>query len=63
LTTEQGSGTFVAGTAPQPVSGPVREAKLKALCAEFLAQAARYGFAPADVHKAIRELLKKDATS
>ena len=56
LATEQGSGTFVA---PQPAVVPDagdRQAKLRALCAEFLAQAARYGFGPADVLRAIRKL-------
>src|SRR3954468_8497661 len=56
LTTEQGSGTFVA---PQPalsLDGADRQAKLNALCAEFLSQAARYGFGPADVIRAVRKL-------
>jgi len=57
LSTEQGSGTFVA---PQPNPGPAtedREAKLRALCAEFLGQAARYGFGPEDVLRAVRKLM------
>src|SRR5919201_6471698 len=44
LTSEQGSGTFVA---PQPavsLSDASRQAKLDSLCSEFLGQAARYGF-------------------
>ena len=56
LTTEQGSGTFVA---PQPVvalTAQDRQAKLKALCAEFLGQVAAYGFGPDDVLQAIRKL-------
>ena len=56
LTTEQGSGTFVA---PQPalsLSPADRQAKLKALCAEFLGQAAQYGFGPDDVIQAVRKL-------
>src|SRR5437899_13007890 len=56
LTTEQGSGTFVASL-PQPVLPPEdRQAKLKALCAEFLGQVAQYGFGPDDVLRAIRRL-------
>jgi GntR family transcriptional regulator len=57
LTTEQGSGTFVA---PQPAVVPTaeeRQDKLKALCAEFLSQAARYGFGPDDVLRGIRKLM------
>jgi GntR family transcriptional regulator len=57
LTTEQGSGTFVA---PLPAVGLTpgdREAKLRALCAEFLGQAAQYGFAADDVIRAIRKLV------
>src|SRR6516162_3931975 len=57
LTTEQGSGTFVA---PQPavaLTAQERQAKLKALCAEFLSQVAGYGFGPEDVLQAIRRLL------
>src|SRR5262249_43411474 len=56
LTTEQGSGTFVA---PLPAVGPApedRQAKLKALCAEFLGQVAQYGFGPDDVVRAIQKL-------
>ena len=56
LTTEQGSGTFVA---PQPdlaLAAGDHQAKLRALCAEFLGQAARYGFGPDDVLRAVRQL-------
>jgi GntR family transcriptional regulator len=56
LTTEQGSGTFVA---PQPavtLSPRERHDKLAALCNEFLAQVAQYGFGPADVLQAVRTL-------
>jgi hypothetical protein len=56
LTTEQGSGTFVA---PQPavtLSPRERQDKLAALCNEFLAQVAQYGFGPADVLQAVRTL-------
>src|SRR5579871_6116881 len=56
LTSEQGSGTFVA---PQPtvaLSPADRQDKLRALCVEFLARAGRYGFGPDDVLQAIRKL-------
>jgi GntR family transcriptional regulator len=62
LTTEQGTGTFVA---PQPtvaVSDVNRHAKLDSLCSEFLAQAARYGFAPTEVLKAIQQLARRRST-
>jgi GntR family transcriptional regulator len=58
LTTEQGSGTFVA---PQPAAVPdgERRAKLEGLCAEFLAQVARYGFSAEDVVQAVAALQRK----
>src|SRR5262249_41589686 len=49
LTTEQGSGTFVAAEPPVALSEENRQAKLKSLCLEFLGQAARYGFSSEDV--------------
>jgi GntR family transcriptional regulator len=57
LTTEQGTGTFIAPQQP-PVAldEAERRAKLEGLCTEFLSQAARYGFSPADVVRAIRDL-------
>jgi GntR family transcriptional regulator len=55
LTTEQGSGTFV-GQAPPEQGGMDWQAKLRSLCGEFLAQAARYGFSPAEVVRAIQDL-------
>lgn len=56
LTTEQGSGTFVAPEPASLLSPREREAKLISLCAEFLSQAARYGFAANDVLRAIQRL-------
>jgi GntR family transcriptional regulator len=56
LTTEQGSGTFVAPVPAVALAPEDRQAKLRALCAEFLAQAARYGFGPDDVLGAVRKL-------
>src|SRR5438034_11482307 len=43
LTTEQGSGTFVAPQTPAVLSKSQRRAKLESLCSDFLGQAARYG--------------------
>lgn len=56
LTSEQGSGTFVAEPPALLLSPREREAKLLALCAEFLGQAAHYGFAADDVLRAIQKL-------
>src|SRR5262245_21477812 len=56
LTTEQGSGTFVAPQAAA-LAPEDREGKLQALCAEFLGQAAQYGFGPEDVLRAVRRLM------
>jgi len=56
LTTEQGSGTFVA---PQPaleLTARDRNDKLKALCVEFLSQIGRYGFGADEVVQTIRKL-------
>src|SRR5713226_5113950 len=44
LTTEQGSGTFVAADGTVALTDQSRQAKLESLCSEFLAQVARYGF-------------------
>jgi GntR family transcriptional regulator len=56
LTTEQGSGTFVAPAPAVTLAPQDRQAKLTALCAEFLGQAAQYGFGAEDVQRAIRKL-------
>jgi GntR family transcriptional regulator len=63
LTTEQGSGTFVAPQTPAVLSESQRRAKLESLCSEFLAQAARYGFSSAHVMAAIQDLTKRRASS
>jgi GntR family transcriptional regulator len=60
LTSEQGSGTFVAAV-PTVLSAAEREAKLASLCGEFLAQAARYGFSAAEVIKAIQKVISGGA--
>jgi GntR family transcriptional regulator len=56
LVTEQGSGTFV-GSPPAAIP-PSRErrAKLEGLCAEFLAEAARFGFSADEVIRAVEAL-------
>jgi GntR family transcriptional regulator len=56
LTTEQGSGTFIAAQPAMSASPEDRDGKLRALCFEFLAQVARYGFGPDEVIHAIRRL-------
>src|SRR5437762_12944983 len=53
LTTEQGSGTFVAAQPPPTLSEESRQAKLDTLCLEFLGQAARYGFSSEDIIRAL----------
>src|SRR5262249_38113906 len=57
LTTEQGSGTFVAPLPVVALAPEDHEAKLRALCAEFLGQVAQYGFGPSDVLRTIRKLM------
>jgi GntR family transcriptional regulator len=56
LRTEQGKGTFITPTPPAAPAEPDREAKLYSLCGEFLAQAARFGFSPAEVVRAIQAM-------
>ena len=56
VTTEQGSGTFIAPQPPVEVPPAERRTKLEGLCVEFLAQVARYGFSSEDVLEAIRRL-------
>ena len=56
LTTEQGSGTFVAPEPTLELSARDRDNKLRALCVEFLSQVGRYGFGPDDVVQTIRTL-------
>jgi GntR family transcriptional regulator len=57
LTTEQGSGTFVASLPAAALAPGDRQAKLQALCSEFLGQVAQYGFGPEDVLRAVRKLM------
>jgi GntR family transcriptional regulator len=63
LTTEQGSGTFVAPQPPATLSDQDRQAKLEGLCSEFLAQAARYGFSSREVIEVIESLMEKRSAS
>src|SRR5436853_4350014 len=56
LATEQGTGTFVASQPPAAPTEENRQAKLESLCSEFLAQVARYGFAPKDIVYTIENL-------
>jgi GntR family transcriptional regulator len=56
LTTQQGTGTFIA---PQPrlaLPEKERRAKLTSLCRDLLSEASRYGFAPEEVLQALQEL-------
>jgi GntR family transcriptional regulator len=59
LATEQGSGTFVSAEPRDALPAPARQAKLESLCAEFLAQAARYGFAADELLKMIQNLTRR----
>ena len=63
LTTEQGSGTFVAAPPAPVVSEAERQAKLTALVAEFLGQAGRYGFSSEEVLHAIEAHALRSAPS
>jgi GntR family transcriptional regulator len=61
LTTEQGSGTFVAAQQPAPLADENRQSKLETLCSEFLAQAARFGFSSRDLMSGIQSLIERRA--
>jgi GntR family transcriptional regulator len=60
LTTEQGSGTFIAALA-NPISTDQRRSKLDVLCREFLAQASRYGFRTDEVLGALKAITRRAA--
>lgn len=49
LTTEQGTGTFVATPSPARMPEAQRKEKLESLCLEFLAHASAYGFTHREV--------------
>ncbi|HOW71961.1 MAG TPA: GntR family transcriptional regulator [Phycisphaerae bacterium] len=59
LTTEQGTGTFVAQQPAGGLSEADRQAKLESLCVEFLAHAGGYGFTAQEVNRMIRHLLEQ----
>jgi GntR family transcriptional regulator len=63
LTSEQGSGTFIAAHPNEPISTGERRAKLESLCTEFLSQAARYSFTAAEVLDAIGALTTRRSSS
>ena len=63
LTTEQGSGTFVAAHPSPGLSEEGRQAKLETLCLEFLGQLARYGFSSEDIIRAIQTLPERRSLS
>ena len=63
LTTEQGSGTFVAQQVSAPLPEAERRTKLEAVCAEFLGEAARYGFSAEEVISAIQTLTTQRSRS
>lgn len=58
LTTEQGTGTFIAASARPPIATDERETKLTGLCVEFMAQAARYGFSAKETITVLHKLLE-----
>src|SRR5437667_5295365 len=59
VTTEQGSGTFVAPQASAAPSDEERRSKLEGLCSEFLAQVAGYGFSADEVIAAVQVLVQR----
>jgi len=63
LTTEQGSGTFVAAQPFTALSEENRQAKLHSLCLEFLGQVARYGFSSEDVLRTVGALAERRSVS
>jgi DNA-binding transcriptional regulator YhcF (GntR family) len=59
LTTSEGSGIYVAGPIAASAALP-QPAKLARLCREFLAQAARQGFTPAEALAAVSIIIQGD---
>ena len=59
LTSEEGSGTFVASEASSRLGQAEGRAEFERLCQEFLAQAARCGYSSANVIEAIRGLSER----
>jgi GntR family transcriptional regulator len=62
VTSEQGTGTFIAAAPSGQPSAADRRGKLEGLCAEFLSQAARYGFSSADVLQTIQALTRRSSS-
>lgn len=56
VTTEQGTGTFVAPVPPARIPEAQRKEKLEALCLEFLAHATAHGFTPKEIVQTLRTL-------
>jgi GntR family transcriptional regulator len=63
ITTEQGSGTFVAPWPAVEYSAAERRRTLDGLCVEFLAQAARHGFTARELLASLQTLLRRRAES
>jgi DNA-binding transcriptional regulator YhcF (GntR family) len=60
LTSEQGSGTFVAPSPPAKLGAGEKAEKLRAIAVEFIAEAARYGFTTVDVLGAMIKLVEEE---
>ena len=59
LTSEEGSGTFVAAGAPTRLRQTDCRDEFERLCQEFLAQAARCGYSAGDVIETVLALTKR----
>jgi GntR family transcriptional regulator len=59
VTTEQGSGTFIASPPAARIPEADRRAKLESLCLEFLAHTSGHGFTSREVMQSIRNLTER----
>jgi GntR family transcriptional regulator len=59
LTSEQGTGTFVASPPAARIPESDRKEKLEDLCREFLAHAGAHGFTPREVSQVFRTLIER----
>jgi GntR family transcriptional regulator len=59
LTTEQGTGTFVAPPPPTGIPEELRKEKLEDLCLEFLALVSKYGFTHREVLRTLDALAER----
>jgi GntR family transcriptional regulator len=59
LTSEEGSGTFVASGSPSRDLQTERRTEFETICQEFLAQAARCGYSSGDVIQTIQALTER----